>query len=75
MLFQARQIGALETTGLPHRTMDLWLVKLRQVTLEQVREVTRKYFRDDALTIAYLDPQPMDGRRPAAPPEGLRHAQ
>jgi len=75
MFFQARQIGALEITGLPHRTMDISLAKLRQVTPEQVREVARKYFRDDALTIAYLDPQPMDGRRPAAPPAGLRHAQ
>ncbi len=75
MYFQARQIGALEITGLPHQTMELALVKLRQVTPEQVREVARKYFKDDALTIAYLDPQPMDWRRPAAPPAGLRHAQ
>jgi zinc protease len=75
MLFQAREIGTLETTGLSHRMMDLWLMKLRQVTPEQVREVARKYFEDDALTIAYLDPQPTDGRRPAAPPAGLRHAQ
>ena len=75
MMFQARQIGMLETTGIPHQTIDLQLRKLREVTAEQVREVARKYFSDDALTIVYLDPQPLSGKRPAAPPAGLRHAQ
>jgi zinc protease len=75
MFFQARVIGALEMTSLSHRTMDLQLKKLREVTPEQVREVARKYFQEDALTIAYLDPQPVTGKRPAAPPAGLRHAQ
>ena len=36
--------------------------KLREVTPEQVQEVARKYFVDDALTVAYLDPQPLDGQ-------------
>ena len=75
MFFQARVIGVLEMTGLSHRTVDLQLKKLREVTPEQVREVARKYFKEDALTIAYLDPQPVTGRRPAAPPAGLRHVQ
>jgi len=75
MFFQARMIGVLEATGLSHRTIDLQLKKLREVTPEQVREVALKYFRDDALTVARLDPQPLEGRRPAAPPAGLRHAQ
>jgi zinc protease len=75
MFSQARQIGVLELTGISHRTIDLQLRKLREVTADQVREVARKYFRDDALTIATLDPQPLDEkRRPAAPPAGLRHA-
>ena len=76
MFYQARVIGALETTGLSHRTLEVQLRKLREVTAEQVREVARKYFRDDILTIAYLDPQPVEsGRKPAPPPSGLRHAQ
>jgi len=73
--FQARVIGVLEMTGLSHRSVDVQLKKLREVTSEQVREVARKYFREDALTIATLDPQPAKGGRPAAPPAGLRHAQ
>jgi len=75
MFFQARVIGVLEMTGLSHRSLDVQLKKLREVTPDQVREVARKYFREDALTIATLDPQPSSGAKPAAPPAGLRHAQ
>jgi zinc protease len=75
MFFQARQIASLEAAGISHRTLDLQLKKLREVTPEQVREVARKYFREDLLTIATLDPQPVAGAKRAAPPPGLRHAQ
>ena len=75
MFFQARLIGGLETAGLSHKTIDLQLEKLRQVTSQQVQEVAHKYFGDDSLTVATLDPQPLSGRRPAAPSPGLRHAQ
>lgn len=75
MFYQARLIGGLETAGLSHKTLDLQLEKLRQVTSQQVQEVARKYFGDDALTVATLDPQPLSARRPAAPPAGLRHAE
>jgi zinc protease len=75
MMFQARVIGVLEMSGFSHRALDVQMRKLREVTPAQVREVARKYFRDDALTIAYLDPQPLAARCPAAAPSGLRHAQ
>jgi zinc protease len=75
MFFQARQIGALETAGLSYKAIDLMLEKLKQVTAEQVQQVARKYFSDEDLTVAYLDPQPLAGHKPAAPPPGLRHAQ
>ncbi len=74
MFFQARQIGTLETAGLSHRTVDLYLEKLRAVTAEQVQQVARKYFVDERLTVATLDPQPLEGKRAAPPPMGLRHA-
>jgi zinc protease len=74
MFFQARQIGVFEISGIPHDTLDLQLQKLREVTAEQVREVARKYFTDEALTIVELDPQPMEGRRLAKPPLGVPHA-
>jgi len=75
MMAQAREIGAMEIGGISHKTIDLQLEKLRQVTPEQVREVARKYYVEDALTIAHLDPQPLAGERPAPPPAGARHTQ
>jgi zinc protease len=45
------------------------------VTAQQVQEVAKKYFIDDHLTIAVLDPQPLDSVKPSQPPKGLRHAQ
>ena len=75
MFFQARQIGALELAGLSHTTLDLQLEKLKQVTPEQVQDVARRYFGDDELTVGYLDPQPLDGRKRPSPAPGLRHAE
>jgi zinc protease len=75
MFYQAQVIGTLENAGLSHKTIEVQLRKLREITSEQVREVARKYFTDDALTIAYLDPQPVRERRPTAVPAGSRHVQ
>lgn len=75
MFFQARQIGALEMAGLSYKVIDLYIEKLKTVTAEQVQSVAKKYLVDDSLTVAYLDPQPLSGKRPAAPPPGVRHAQ
>lgn len=75
MMYQAREIGSMEMAGISHKTIDLQLQKLREVTPEQVREVARKYFVEDALTVSYLDPQPLDGKRPAALPASARHEQ
>ncbi len=74
MFFQARQIGGIESVGLSHRDLDLFIEKMKQVTADQVREVARKYLVDDRVTVAYLDPQPLDSA-PAriAPPAGVRH--
>jgi zinc protease len=75
MMYQAREIGTLEIAGISHKTIDRQLEKLREITSDQVREVARKYYVEDALTIAHLDPQPLDRKRPAAAPAGARHAQ
>jgi len=72
MLSQAREMGSMEAAGLSYRTPDVILEKLKQVTAAQVREVAKKYFGDDQLTIAYLDPQPLVGRKPLEPPPGVR---
>ena len=72
--FQAQQIGSLETAGYSHRAIDRMIAKLQEVTAAQVQEVAKKYLIDDSLTVAVLDPQPLDGSKPAAA-QGLRHAQ
>ncbi len=75
MFFQAQQIGSLEIAGYSHLTIDAMIRKLRQVTAAQVQEVAKKYLVDDSLTVAVLDPQPLDGGKPAAGPAGARHGQ
>ena len=59
---QAMQIGMLETIGLGWRLADEYVERLQQVTPEQVQAVARKYLTDDNLTVAVLDPQPLDGK-------------
>jgi len=63
MFFQALQIGSLAADGYPPDGVDLMLQKLREVTAAQVQQVAQKYFNDDSLTIATLDPQPLNGRK------------
>ncbi len=70
---QAMQMGRLESIGLSHRDIDTILEKLKAVTPEQIREVAKKYFNDDQLTVAVLDPQPIEQKLPARAPAGLRH--
>ncbi len=73
MFAQAMQIGQLESIGLSYRDVDTMLKKLQAVTAEQVREVAKKYLIDDSLTVAVLDPQPLEQKPPSAAPAGLRH--
>jgi zinc protease len=69
--YQAMKIGTLETIGLDWRVLDDYVPRIRAVTAEQVQAVARKYLHDDGLTVAVLDPQPMDpGVRPALPTGG-----
>lgn len=64
LMAQAMEIGRIEATGFSWRDIDRLLEKIRSVTAEEVQAVAKKYFSDDTLTVAVLDPQPID---PAAP--------
>ncbi len=75
MFSQAMQIGQLEMVGLSYRDLDVLIEKLQAVTADQVQAVAKKYLVDDRLTVAVLDPQPLEEARPARPPEGLRHGE
>jgi zinc protease len=73
LFYQAMQIGQLESIGLGHRAVPLMLEKLQAVTAEQVRQVAEEFLRDDSLTVAVLDPQPLSGK-PKQKPQGMNHA-
>lgn len=67
VFYQAMQIGSLETIGLNWRIGEQYADKIKQVTAEQIREVARKYLVDDHLTVAVLEPLPLDHKKPHRP--------
>jgi len=73
MMGQAMEIGGAEVIGLSWRDVDKTLEKIRSVTAAEVQAVARKYFTDDGLTIAVLDPQPLPAETVKPAPGGLRH--
>lgn len=70
MFYQAMQIGQLETMGYSWRLLKEYPEKLKAVTSEQIQAVAKKYLVKDNMTIATLDPQPID---PNAKPAGMPH--
>lgn len=66
VFYQAMQIGQLETVGLDWRLADRYVERIKAVTPQQVQEVVAKYFIDDHLTVAVLEPLPTEA--PAATP-------
>ena len=73
MMAQAMEIGGLEATGFNWRDYDKLLEKIKAVTPEEVQAVAKKYFGDDTLTVATLDPQPVDRTAPKRPAVPVRH--
>lgn len=71
---QAMEIGSMEMAGISFRQMDKIIEKLSAVTPEQVQAVAQKYFGDDQLTVATLQPLPVSAQAERQPaPTGLRH--
>lgn len=62
VFYQAMQLGQLETVGLGWELADRYVAKLSAVTPDQIQAVARKYLIPDGLTVAVLDPQPLDGK-------------
>jgi len=60
MFYQGMQIGKLEATGFSWRILADYPARLQAVTPEQVQAVAKKYLNEDNLTVATLDPQPID---------------
>jgi zinc protease len=70
---QAMEIGQFETAGLSYRDIDRVLERIKAVSAEQVRAVAKQFFVDDQLTVAQLDPQPLDRAQARPPLPGVRH--
>ncbi|MCI0505397.1 MAG: insulinase family protein [Gammaproteobacteria bacterium] len=75
IFYQAMQMGTLETVGLDWRLTDEFVDRFRTVTAEQVQQVAQKYLIDERLTVAVLDPQPINPKSIASNHGGAPHAQ
>ena len=60
MMAQAMEIGGFMASGLRWQDYDKVIDKLRSVTADDVQAVAKKYFGEDGLTVAVLDPLPLD---------------
>jgi len=73
VFYQAMIIGIFETVGLSWKDAEKYVESIKAVTAEQVQLVARKYLQDDRLTVAVLDPQPLDKANRKASPGGFGH--
>lgn len=79
MMAQANELGSNWIDGMPTNATERTIELLREVTPAQVQAVAKKYFGDNALTVAELIPQAPDAQAPqrrasraAAPAGDLR---
>lgn len=54
---QALMIGILESINLGYTIYDDYIERLKNITPEQIQQTAKKYFNDDRLTIAILEPE------------------
>lgn len=73
VFYQAMLIGQLETVGLDWRLGDQYVEHLKQVTPAQIQQVANKYLLDDSLSVAVLDPLPIERKRVRQVSTGVRH--
>ena len=72
----AMEIGMDEMVGLSWKLDAEMLERIRAVSAAEVQAVAKKYFRPETLTVAQLDPLPMDPQaraKAAAAPAAHRH--
>ncbi len=74
VFYQAMIIGMFETVGLSWKEAEKYVESIKAVTAEQVQAVAKKYLQEDQLTVAILDPQPLDNQPGRAASGGFGHA-
>ena len=67
IFYQAMEVGMLDTIGLPWQLKDRYVEKILAVTAEQVQQVANKYLTDERLTVAALDPLPIENGDDSVP--------
>ena len=74
LFYQAMQLGEYVTSGLSPEALTGRVDKLRAVSAKDVQAAAQTWLQDDRLSLAELDPQPLNApaRRAAVP--GVRHA-
>ena len=70
---QALELGELESVGLSFRGADRIAERFKAITVEQVRAAAARYLVEDGLTVAVLDPQPLNPRSAGAAPPAAKH--
>ncbi|MFT5425270.1 MAG: zinc protease [Gammaproteobacteria bacterium] len=73
VFYQAMIIGIFETVGLSWQQAEKYVESIKAVTAEQVQAVAIKYLQEDLLTVAVLEPQPLDGQNRSAASGGFGH--
>ena len=69
VFYQAMHIGMLETVGLEWQEAERYAERINAITAEQVQQVAREFLTTDRLTIAILEPLPINGKQ-----KGAHHA-
>jgi zinc protease len=72
---QAMEIGMSEMDGISWKQLDKIIANVQKVTSQDIQAVVNKYFIDEQLTMAILDPQPLDKKLSAkkSAMTGMRH--
>lgn len=73
LFYQAMQLGEYAIAGLPPEALARRVEKLRAVTAEEVQAAAREWLQDDRLSVAELDPQPLNAQPTRANVPGVRH--
>lgn len=74
VFYQAMILGTLETIGLSWKLADKYVERVNSITAEQVMEVAKKFLVDNRLTVAELEPLPLDSSsKNRLPARGFSH--
>lgn len=74
LFYQAMQLGDYAMAGLPPEALERRVDRLRAVSAAEVQAVAQKWLQDVRLSVAELDPQPLQAKPRAAAVPGVRHA-